>query len=60
MKKKQYLLIDMLVFKPEGWSKRELDDFNDELMELIENYKGQGGGSLSTHTEEQVDAMYDG
>lgn len=59
MKKKQYLVLDQIIFKKEGWSKLEYNEFLDEFIELVENFKAQTGGGTSLHTEEEVDEMFD-
>lgn len=59
MKKKQYLVLDQIIFKKEGWSKSEFDEFTDEFIELVENFNAQAGGGSSLHTEEEIDEMFD-
>ena len=59
MKKRQYLLVDQIIFKKDGWSKGEYDEFVDEFLELVENFNAQSGGGFGRHTEDEVDEMYD-
>jgi hypothetical protein len=57
-KKKEYLVVDQVVYKEQGWSKQEINEFMDEFIELVENFKGQASGSFIPLTEEKIDEMY--
>lgn len=53
------MVVDMILFKDKGWTKKEQNEFMDEFIELVENFKGQAGGGINLHTEEEVDNMYE-
>lgn len=58
-KKKEYIVVDQIIFKKEGWSKGELNEFIDEFIELVENFKGQAAGTFWPKTEDEIDEMLD-
>lgn len=59
MKKREYLVLDQIIFKKGGWSKSEHNEFLDSFIELVENFNAQAGGGCNLHTEEEIDELFE-
>lgn len=52
---KQYLQIDGLVFREDGWTEDDETTFTNELIELIEKHNGQAGLGFQLKSEEELE-----
>lgn len=56
---KTYIKLEGLVFKPDGWTEDQFDQFVDKMTELVESFGSEVQSSVSFERKDELEVEND-